>query len=91
MPVATSFNSFDRLKLDHEKHKKKVSNKKPISGFGSSDSKFTYNRPKKGSQESRPDPTNYNTMIDWKGKGADAKTNNWVRCLSAGPTRSLYH
>jgi len=32
-------------------------------------------------------------MIEWKGKGLDAKKNNWVRCLSAGPdrNRSVYH
>lgn len=91
IPLATSFNSFDKLKVDFEKRQKKVGNKKLSHGFGSSDSKFTYNRPKKGSVESRPDPCNYNTMIDWKGKGADSKKNNWVRCLSAGPSRSLYH
>jgi hypothetical protein len=91
VPLAASFNSFDKILVDQNKRRKKVGNKKPSQGFGSSDSKFTYERIKKGSKESRPDPCNYNTMIDWKGKGADSKKNNWVRCLSAGPTRSLYH
>ena len=67
-----------------------MSEKKPFHGFGSSDSKFTYERPAKSKGESRPDPCNYNTMIEWKGKGLDAKKNNWVRCLSAGPNRSDY-
>ena len=68
-----------------------MANKKPLQGFGSSDSKFTYTRTKKSLGETRPDPCNYNTAIDWKGKGADAKKNNWVRCVSAGPSRSVYH
>jgi hypothetical protein len=90
-PLAASFNSFDKMKADDQKRRKKQDKKKPTHGFGSSDSKFEYTRAKKSKGESRPDPTNYNTMIDWKGKGADATKNNWVRCLSAGPTRSVYH
>lgn len=87
-----SFNTFDRLKVEDEKIKKKVGkSKKPIQGFGSSDAKFEYSRTKKSKVDLRPDPCNYNTMIEWKGKGLDTKKNNWVRCLSAGPSRSIYH
>ena len=86
-----SANTFDRTRIEHDKKKKRPSKEKPANGFGSSDSKFTYTRTKKSLGETRPDPCNYNTMIEWKGKKEDAKKNNWVRCLSAGPTRSVYH
>ena len=79
------------MKNDHEKRKKRMANKKPHHGFGSSDAKFDYTREKKSLGETKPDPCHYNTAIEWKGKGADAKKNNWVRCLSAGPSRSIYH
>jgi hypothetical protein len=36
------------MKLVDEKTKKKLGNKKALHGFGSSDSKFTYERAKKG-------------------------------------------
>ena len=68
-----------------------MATKKPFHGFGSSDAKFIYGRTSKSKGETRPDPCNYNTMIEWKGKGLDAKKNNWVRCLSAGPSRTVYH
>lgn len=82
------------MKLQDDKRRKKLNKKTaPSSGFGSSDTKFEYNRPKKAKQEIKPDPCNYNTAIEWKGKGLDPKTNNWVRCVSAGPSRktSVYH
>jgi hypothetical protein len=39
--VAIDVNSFDKMKKDNEKRKKKVGNKSS-NGFGSSDSKFPY-------------------------------------------------
>jgi hypothetical protein len=32
-------------------------------------------------------------MIEWKGKNDENKKKGWIRCLSAGPTRStsIYH
>lgn len=79
------------MKVDNENRQKKMSKKKPHHGFGSSDSKFDYQRDHKSKGEQKPDPCNYNTMIEWKGKGQDAKKNNWVRCLSAGPSRRVYN
>lgn len=69
VPLHASFSSFDKIKHDIEKHKQKVGKKKPSNGFGSSDSKFPYERTKKGSKEARPDPGHYNTAINWQGKG----------------------
>jgi len=66
-------------------------NRTPSHGFCSSDSKFEYTRKKKGKAEVRPDPCGYNTAILWNGKGGDVKARSWVRCLSAGPTRGVYH
>ena len=48
---------------------KKMSKEKPLHGFGSRDTKFDYQRTHKSKGEKRPDPCNYNTMIEWKGKG----------------------
>lgn len=49
-PLSASFNSFDKTKVNHTKMLQKEKNKKPAHGFGSSDSKFTYLRPKKAKQ-----------------------------------------
>ena len=68
-----------------------MAKKKPTHGFGSSDSKFDYQRVHKSKGQKRPAPGNYNTVIEWKGKGEDAKKNNWIRCLSAGRSRGVYH
>ena len=65
--------------------------KKSTHGFGSSDSKFVYERPKKGKEEKKPDPCLYNTSIEWRGKGENTKKNIGIRCLSAGPNRNIYH
>ena len=49
-PLSLSVNTFDSMKLFDEKIKKKLGNKKALHGFGSSDSKFDYERTKKGNK-----------------------------------------
>jgi hypothetical protein len=88
-PCPLDVTTFDRIKTADLINKRKKNVK--TTGFGT-DAKFAYYRPSKiVIKEQRPQPTAYNTGIEWKGKNMETKTNNWVRSVSTGFTKSIYN
>ena len=76
-----SAGTFDRVKLDTERDRKKRS-KSLNKGFGT-DAKFEYCRvSKKKIIEERPDPTKYDLRITWRGKKDETKKHGWNSFLS---------
>lgn len=89
-PIPLGYNTFDRIKSACETSRKRK-DKTVFNGFGS-DAKFEYTRPsKKKIVEVRPQPTAYNLVLEWKGKGMDLRGNNWIRARSQGRSQSVYH
>ena len=88
-PCPLDVTTFDRIKTADLISKRKKD--KTSTGFGT-DAKFPYQRVNKiVIKEQRPPPTNYNTGIEWKGKNMETRSNNWVRSVSTGFTKSIYN
>jgi hypothetical protein len=66
-PIPLGYTTFDRI-MTADLARKKRNDKSSVHGFGL-DSKFEYTRPsKKKIIETRPAPSNYNMVLEWKGK-----------------------
>lgn len=83
-PMNTTLNTFEQLSIEKEKPSKK-------NHFGL-DSRFEYTREiKKKIIEKRPDPSSYQTAIEWKGKDVSPKKTTWTDLVWKGHSSSIYH
>jgi hypothetical protein len=56
------------------------------------DARFEYTREnKKTVVEKRPDPSSYETIINWKGKNVSPKKQFWTEMVWKGQPLSVYH
>lgn len=83
-PMNTTLTTFDQLAQDLAKASKKQ--------YLGTDARFEYTRAqKKKILEQRPSPSNYQTTIEWKGKGVSPKKTTWDSLIWHGHSSSVYH
>ena len=83
-PMNTTLHTFDQLSKELDKSTK-------VKNFGG-DARFEYTREnKKKIIETRPAPSSYRTLYDWKGKDVSPKKTIWNDQVWKGKSFSIYH